>query len=519
MIFNKTQTEDMKKIIITILAGCMITTGCEKELDVINPNQPVVETFWQNAEDAEAGVNAIYSTLHKGAISRWMPFYHIIRSDEGRSTSPATDIVNNMDQFIVTDYNYGNAYGIWNDNYVGIFRANQVIEKVPEIEMDETLKQRLVGEAKFFRAFFYYQLVSLWGNVPLMLTPSTPNDKPETASETEVWEQIEADLIDADLALPAVYSESSDLGRVTKGAAKALLAKAYMQQLEFESALEPLEWLVEGEGQSIYDLTANYRDNFLIFTENNVESVFEWQFAENPTEFTDDDVLTPNHNYGSSIAQFFGPSQIGWSDGEANRWVTREFLKEQTVDGERDPRLEASFLYDSTDVRGPEFTMIYGQTFAQRYGVENDRVWFRKFQNDHWKDVEGYRSPNNWRYIRYADVLLMYAEALNETGATDQAYQYVDRVRERVNLTPLSEVKPDLSQEEFLEQLKHERLLELSGEGHRWNDLARWGDLGPELADRDPGFETFVVGKDELLPIPNQEIDINPNLEQNSAWK
>lgn len=509
----------MKKIIYIILAGCFLTTACEKELDIENPNEPIVEAFWQNESDATAGVNAIYSTLHRGAISRWMPFYHIIRSDVGRSTSPATDIVNNMDQFLVTDYNYGNAYGIWNDNYVGIFRANQVIANVPPIEMDEAVKQRLIGEALFFRAFFYYQLVTLWGNVPLMLEPSTPNDQPETSSQEEVWAQIESDLLDAAEGLPAVYPDAENLGRVTKGAAKALLAKAYMQQQDYASALTPLEWMVEGEGSGIYDLTPNYRDNFLIFTENNVESVFEWQFAENPTEFTDNDIETPNHNYGTSIAQFFGPSGIGWSDGEAHRWVVREFLEETTTEGERDPRLEASFLFDSTDVRGPEFTMIYGQTFAQRYGLENDRVWFRKFQNDHWKDGEGYRSPNNWRYIRYADVLLMYAEALNQTGSTGEAYQHVDRVRARAGLAPLSEVMPGLSDEAFLEQLKHERLLELSGEGHRFNDLKRWGDLGPELADRDPGFLTFDVGKDELLPIPAQEIDINPNLEQNNAWR
>src|SRR5690606_3185927 len=121
------------------------------------------------------------------------PFYYIIRSDEGRSTSPATDIVNNMDQFIVTDYNYGNAYAIWNDNYVGVFRANQVIAHVPDIEMDENLKQRLLGEAKFLRAVFYYHLVTLWGNVPLVLIPSTTIDKPETASKEQVWSQIETD--------------------------------------------------------------------------------------------------------------------------------------------------------------------------------------------------------------------------------------------------------------------------------------------------------------------------------------
>jgi hypothetical protein len=209
---------------------------------------------------------------------------------------------------------------------------------------------------------------------------------------------------------------------------------------------------------------------------------------------------------------------VGWSDGEANRWIIDEFLEETTAGGERDPRLAASFLFDYTDEGGPDATMIYGQTFTQRYGTDNDRVWFRKFQNDHWKDFEGYNSPNNWRYIRYADVLLMYAEALNATGSTTAAYEYVDRVRERAGLEKLSVTMPDLDEDEFLEQLKHERLLELSGEGHRWNDLARWGDLGPELADRDPGFDNFVIGKHELLPIPQLDIDINPNLDQNPEW-
>lgn len=508
----------MKKILLIILAIQFIV-GCDTDLDIENPNAITSDSFWNNEEDAVEGVNAIYSTLHRGAISRWMLFYYIIRSDEGKSTSPATDIVNNMDQFIVSNYNYGNAYGIWNDLYVGVFRANQVIANVPDIEMDEDLQDRVIGEAKFMRAMFYYHLVSLWGNVPIMLEPSTPEDKPETSPMADVWAQIEADLMDAVTALPDVYDDPANLGRATSGAARTLLAKAYMQQGKYDEALEPLEWMVEGEGSSIYDLTDNYRDNFMITTENNVESVFEWQFAINPTEFTDNDIQTSNHNYGTSIAQFFGPSGIGWSDGEANRWVTREFLNEQTEGGDRDPRLEASFLYDSTDVRGPDFSMIYGQTFTQRFGTENNRVWFRKFQNDHWKNEEGYRSPNNWRYLRYADVLLMYAECLNEEGQTSEAYEYVDRVRERVGLAPLSEAKPGLNQSEFLEQLKHERLLELSGEGHRWNDLARWGDLGPSLAPRDPGFSNFEVGKHELLPIPTQEIDINPNLSQNEAWK
>lgn len=508
----------MKKTIIYSLLALMTAIGaCKTDLDIKNPNLVEASAYWNTADEALKGVNAVYSTLHRAGLSRWLPFYYVIRSDEGTSVSPDANIVNNMQKFVVTDYNYGNAYAIWNDCYIGIFRANQVITYVPSINMDQSLKQRYIAEAKFMRAFFYYHLVTLWGNVPLMLSVSVTSDRPSTSAANKIWEQIENDLNDAAPSLPTSYG-SADLGRATRGAAYALLAKVYMQQKDYTSALTPLHWLVEGDGKSIYTLTTDYRDNFLVTTENNKESVFEWQFAENPTETGDDDSATPNQNYGSSLAQFWAPPGIGWSDGEALRWPVQEFEKEKTVSGERDPRLAATYLFDSTDVRGPNYTMIYGQTFASRYGTSNNRIWFRKFLNDHWKNAEGYRSPNNWRYIRYADVLLMYAECLNATGSTNQAYQYVDRVRQRAGLTPLSTAKPGLSQPAFLEQLKHERLTELCGEGHRWEDLARWGDLSPALASRDAGFATFVVGKSELLPIPQQEIDLNPNLSQNPNW-
>lgn len=512
----------MRKILIyTILAAGIGFMGCERELDIPNPNQATIEVFWKNAEDAEKGVNAIYSTFHREGPSRWLPMLHTVRSDVGYSESPWSDLANALDRFIQPDYNFGPVVTVWNGNYIGIFRANQVLENVPAIEMDEDLRSRLLGEAYFLRAFFYYHLASLWGNVPIILDPSTPEDVPPTSSREEVWAQVEEDLIAAAERLPATYNNPSDVGRATEGAAKALLAKAYMQQHQYEQALEPLQWLVEGPGAAIYGLMDDYRDNFLVTTENNKESVFEIQNAVNPTETTDNDIETPNHNYGTSIAQFYAPIGVGWSDAQAHRWVVHEFQEEETVEGERDPRLPVTFLFDSIDVRGPEFSEVYGQTFAQRYRNEAQRlddVWFRKFLNDHWKDEEGYRSPNNWRFIRYSDVLLMYAETLNALGRTDEAYQYVDRVRQRVNLPALSDVKPGMSQDQFLEQIKHERLLELTGEGHRWNDLVRWGDLGPELADRDPAFSNFKVGKDELLPLPQRDLDINPNLEQNPGW-
>ncbi|WP_347156423.1 RagB/SusD family nutrient uptake outer membrane protein [Pontibacter chitinilyticus] len=514
----------MKKTLYIILAGALLATSCDNELDRLNPNAPTTELFWQNATDAQQGVNAIYSTLHRGAISRWQWFYFTIRSDEGFSVSPATDIINNMDRFLVTDLNYGNMVGVYSDNYIGIFRANQVLDNVPNIDMDPALKQRLIGEAKFLRGLYYFNLASLWGNVPLLLQTSQPSDLPPTSPREQVWAQIEQDLTDAAAALPVSYT-GNDIGRATKGAANALLAKTYMQAGDYSAALEPLEWLVKGEGSTVYDLIPDYRDNFLKSTENNPESVFEWQFAENPSEFTDNDVQTPNQNYGTSLPQFLSPANVGFSDGEAFRWLVKEFEEEKTANGERDPRLAASFIFDSTDVRGPEFTMVYGRTFKERYGTDNRRVWFRKFlsDTDPGRTGEGFRSANNYRYIRYSEVLLLYAEALNAVGRTEEAYPYVDRVRERVGLAPLSDVKPGLNQQQFLEQLKHERITELAGEGHRWNDLDRWGYFTDqqkinELIQRDPAFANFKVGRDEFLPIPQRDVDINPNLSQNPNW-
>jgi tetratricopeptide (TPR) repeat protein len=508
----------MKKIIYIILFTSLLVGGCNEDLDIVNPNQATTEVFWQTATDAERGVNAIYSTFHRVGPTRWLPMLYIIRSDEGLSVSPWPELQNAIDKFIQTDYNFEVTYNTWRDLYVGVFRANQVLDNVPTIEMDEALKARLIGEAKFLRAYLYYNLASLWGNVPLMLATSVPTDMPPNSTREEVYSQAARDLTEAIPGLPTVYDNpDQNLGRATKGSAYALLAKVYMQQRRFDMALEPLQWLVEGEGRSIYTLVPNYRDNFLVNRENNAESVFEIQFAENETEFTDNDIETPQHNFGSSLPQFLAPRPIGFSDGEAHNWVVGEFLVETTVTGARDPRVEASFLYDSTDVRGPRFSRIYGQTFASR-GLEESRVWFRKFQNDHWKNQEGFRSPNNWRVIRYADVLLMYAECLNEVGRTAEAYPHVDRVRQRAGLLPLSVAKPGLDQQAFLAQIKHERITELSGEGHRWNDLARWGDLGPQLAFRDPAFANFVVGRHELLPIPQQDVDINPGLIQNPNW-
>lgn len=506
----------MQRIYLFLLATVLAISACQDELDIINPNQITNDSFWQDETDAVQGINAAYSTLHRTGFSRWQPMLYDLRSDVGTSTSPWSELANALNNFIQPNSNFGPMTDVYADNYVGISRANQVLANVPGIEMDQTLKDRILGEAHFFRGMHYYHLASLWGNVPLQLTPSGPNDLPPTSPEADVWAQVIADLEFAADNLPLQYG-ADDRGRITRGGALALLAKAYMQNDRYEDAVAALDFFFTGEGAGLYELTGNYADNFSAQTEFNVESVLEWGYADNPLEFTDQDTQTPNHNYGTSIAQFYAPPGIGFADGEALRWVVGEFAEDSTTTGERDPRLAATFLYDHTDPAGPAASIVYGVSWAERYG-DSDRVFFRKFLNDDYKNEEGFRSPNNYRFIRFADVLLMYAESLNATGRTQEAYAYVDRVRERAGLAPLSETMPGLDQTAFLEQIKHERLTELTGEGHRFNDLKRWGDLGPGLADRDGGFANFQVGKHELLPIPQRDLDINPNLEQNPNW-
>jgi len=525
----------MKNIYKILISAALLSTGCKKsELNIPNPNQATTEQFWLTASDAQQGVNAIYSTYHRIGFARWMHFMTIIRADEGFSTSPAPWIRNYYDLFIYENYNDGLITSLWQDCYIGINRSNQVLDNVPNITMDNTTKGQLLAEAKFMRGLFYYTLGLHYGNVPILLHTSKPTDYPPTSTQEQVYNQAAQDFTDAAAALPATY-DANNKGRATKGAAYGLLGKVYMQQRKYQQAKDALQWLVEGPGAGIYNLVPNYRDNFIETSENNAESVFEFQNAANPIDAFDNDAGDgdPNHtpdklNYGTSIPPFFAPRPIGFTDGQAGRWVVSEMLKENQSNGQRDPRIAATFLYDSTDVRGPNFTQVYGQTWASLnysndntdpIGVATNRtVYWRKFLDDATMNGEVFHSGNNYRYLRYADVLLMYAEALNGLNQTSLAYPYVDRVRQRAGLRTLTAAMPGLSQQQFLAQLKHERITELSGEGHRWEDLVRWGDLGPALASRDRAFANFVVGKNELLPIPQFDLDINPNLRQNPGY-
>jgi starch-binding outer membrane protein, SusD/RagB family len=510
----------MKKIKITILT-LLLSIGffsCEEKLlEQLNPNTLTEQQFWKTESDAQNGVNAAYAMFYKpGGWCRWIYFRLDLTSDEGFSKSPWIELAD-WTRFQYINYNFWEGHvNTWRDTYKAIFRCNQVLDNVPNIEFaNAQKKEQILAQAKFLRAFHYYNAAILWENVPLVLKTSTPEDLPKQNTLAEVWAQVEKDLTEASAALPSKWDDAN-VGRPTKGAALALLGKTYMQQREWQKAKNAFDYLVTGEGKSNYGLVANFQDNFTHLNENNQESVFEIQFSD---ANKGGDADGPNSNMSNNRSQFFAPRSIGWSDGQARNWIVSEFKKEKTSDGKIDARLKYSLFY-------PESEADFGlKTYGRSWQWDADEAWFKKYSRDYYRNNEDYYSQVNERVIRYADILLMYAEALNELGQTAEAYKYVDLIRSRANMRSLAVAYPEIgtSVDKFRERLKMERVLELCGESVRWADLKRWGDLDTQakvniVAQRDPDFKNFVVGKTNRLPIPQIEVENNINLKQNQGY-
>ncbi|HMI05828.1 MAG TPA: RagB/SusD family nutrient uptake outer membrane protein [Pedobacter sp.] len=508
----------MKNILkMTLLLFLCINISCKKDLlDQQTPNTLPTDEFWKTEDDAQKGVNAIYHMFYQtGGFSRWMNFRLDLTSDEGFSNSPWVELAD-WTRFQYINYNFweGNV-NTFRDIYKAVFRCNQVINYVPDIPFaDAAKKDQIIAQAKFLRAFWYYYAVVLYDNVAIVEKPLTPEDYPALSTPEQTWAFIVKDLTEASAILPPQYT-GVEIGRPTKGAAQALLAKAYMQQRKWNDAKTALDYLVTGAGKSNYDLV-DFKENFRATQENNKESVFEIQYSDaNKTGEGDG----PGSAMGSNRAQFFAPRSIGWSDGQARYWLVNEFKKEKTVGGAIDPRLRYSLFYPALEADFGD--KIYGRSWQWNA----DEAWFKKGSRDYYRDNEDYFNQVNFRVIRYADVLLMYAETLNELNQTADAYQYVNRVRQRSNLAPLATAYPGIGTNKtlFAERLKMERALELCGEGVRWPDLKRWGDLDTQagvdkVTLRDPDFRNFVVGKHIRLPLPQAEVENNTNIKQNDFY-
>jgi hypothetical protein len=512
---------------IFIVVFVLTSIRCSEDLlDIENPNTPTVESFWKTEQDAEMGLNAAYNMFYKPSTwTRWIYFRYDLTSDEGHSTSPWGELAD-WTRFKYSNYNFwdGNNWH-WRDFYKAIFRTNQVLTYVPEIPFDEARRDRILAQARFIRALYYFQIALLWEEAPIVLEISKPDDQPEQRTEAEIWAQVEEDLNWAKDRLPEKWDDPN-MGRATKGAAKALLARAYAQQKKYPEAKAELDWLVVGEGKQYYGLIDNYRENFTHNFENNIESVFEIQFSDR-NKGNDGDNLSAS--MGFQRTQFFAPGGIGWQDGKARAWLIDEYKKEKTKDGKNDSRLLTNIFYKQAYKDFPEAanndTLVYNRPWNNvDWGNE---TFIKKYSTYYYRDREDYHAPNNFRFIRYADVLLLYAEMLNETNQTADAYQYVNMVRERpsTNLPRLEDAYPGIGTDYnlFKKRLQMERSLELCFEAVRWMDLKRWDLLTTqagidELRTRDIDFNNFTVGRNHRLPIPQIEVDNNEHLDQNNPY-
>ncbi|MNX53174.1 SusD family protein [compost metagenome] len=520
----------MKHKIFNYLAGflslAVVTTSCVDNEDLlqVDPNNDAVDSFWKTDQDAIEGVNAAYgSLLTDGTYMRSTPLLLDLKGDDTRSNSP-WDAMYNVGRFNSTVSNaaiYGWAYETY---YQGIYRCNQVLTNVPGIAMtDEGLKNRILGQAHFLRGLYLFHAVNMFKNVPLPTEIAVYN--PQKTNE-EGWAQVIADFKAAAELLPTTYDNVSGLdagqkGRATKGAALGYLGKAYLFTKDFENAKTSFKKVID---LGVYSLVSNYRDNFTDKNENNSESLFEVQFSREAGGVDLGWGGAPASGWGKTSARAitYGPRAFGWTDVQPTWTLFNEYHDELTTSGAVDPRLDATMFYNK-----PGGMQLYGQDFATFYAANpgdlND-LFCRKYQNSDGEYANEYdwRSGINERLLRYADILLMYAECLNETGDTAGAYTYIQMVRNRVGLPNLSTAKPGLSQDGMREQIGHERFLEFPLEGHRFDDIRRWGWLeNPTklawLKARDVEFNSYAAGR-EYFPIPQLEMDNNPGTVQNPSY-
>lgn len=547
-------------------------SGCEDTEDIfehlsVNPENLSENQFWQTEADALRAVYGMYGYL---SVARNLGAHGtgtlILRGDESTNTSDyGTE--GQYNNFYTA--NYYSVQEPWAFMYTAAFAATDILDKVPDIEFqDDELKNAYLGEAYFIRAFAHFYLLINYRNIPLLVEPSDSFDdfvrgqvEPDAA-----WDQIISDLENAKNLLPNKdFWTNEDLGRASVGSAAALLGKAYLFRSGIEThygnggdfyteATNEFNDIINGV-YGEYRLISNYDDNFGVENENNDESLFEVQFKGdrenrgfNPG-FEDTGLFNDNRG--------FSPPGYRSSTGECaiHDWLYETFVASVDENGNTDPRMFGTLIFDDSapEINVPDsdsdgepdyqVTGVAGMTWDEMYpsgDFGEARAWAAPYKatNRKWLDLtlptsgdfrfgDSRAQGANYRYIRYADVLLMYAEAVlmgGEQGSLS-SLQAVNQVRERVNMPlrtgPLT-----------MDDIENERILELSMEGHRFYDLLRWGEVADRhefLFENDPNFkqagfgrgansEGFVRDKHEWLPIPVNEVESNPEIVQNPGW-
>ena len=510
----------MKKYIFAASSVLLLTfSSCNSWLLEPSPGVTELKDFYTSGKTAIQNVNAAYAPLMWEFNSTYFPEWFIgdVVSDDalkgGQSIGDMADVYD-MENF-KTNSNNGFLLDFYRAQWQGIQRCNLPLKQIPLMKTDSTMdartQSRLIGEVKFLRAMYYFRLVRVFGGVPKVtnIIESSADWQQSRASADEIYKLIISDLEDANARL---WKKSqylpTDLGRATKGAAQAMLLKANLYTHNYADAKR---W-----GDSImvsneYQLLPKYADNFTLEGENGKESVFEIQYMEDPTS-----------DYGDGFGFTRGTFTViltrsrssllggGWGFNKPTQNLYNEYET-------GDPRRDATIL-NPTDaqIETPAQEIYLGSRYLNRkYAMINS-------DGSLYKLTHPTRGPINNKVIRYADVLLMYAEAcceLNNLTAAKSALEQV-RARARGNASILKAFPYGTytdNQTDLRKAIRHERRVELAMEGHRWFDLCRWGIAKQtmdayktgETAEVQAQMATFVAGTNELFPIPSKEIDLN----------
>ena len=541
----------MKTFKYSILALLLIFTGCKEYMTEIEPGTILLEDFYVSTSAAVQNVTGCYAPLmweyNRTYCSEW--FFGDIASDDalkgGGNTVDMSDAYD-IENWRTTDLNTL-VLDFYQAQFQGVGRCNLAIEYInnTEVGIDEAftqeMKNRLLGEVHYLRAYYYFRLVRVFAGVPMPLEVirSSKDWGMPRASVDMVFNQIITDLkfAQANLWLKSQYSEA-DMGRATKGAAEAMLMKTnlYMASSYWQKKgvlKAPAQCFADAKawGDSIiasgeYDLCPNYEDNFTCAGENGIESVFEIQYAEVPwgDYGSGDDPCKFGYTAGSFTQVLIRSrnSEIGggWGFNHPTQNLYDEFE-------EGDLRRNVAILIPDTSINKDyqplsEETYLGNNMLNNKYGMYRDPADVGGGYGT-WS-LHASRGPLNNRQIRYADVLLMYAEAALGAGDEATARTYINKVRTRVGLTEIA-LADDAA-------LRHERRVELAMEGHRWFDLVRWEGVdgkglkahmdaykATETQEAQSHIQEFVAGKHEIFPIPQEEMQLNPTkMEQNNGY-
>jgi len=522
----------MKKYIFRatlIITLALSLISCEDWLLEPSPGVTQLKDFFSKGDAAIQAVNASYVPLMWEYNSTYFPEWFIgdVVSDDalkGGQSIGDMSVVYDMENFKTTT---NNTYLLdyYRAQYQGVGRCNLDLQEIPAMEPDSamsaSLQNRLIGEAKFLRAMYYFRLVRVFGGVPKVdfVVSSSNQWKQPRATADSIYSFILSDLEAANKLLwkKSLYADV-DLGRATKGAAQAMLLKVCLYTKDYSKAKA---WGDSIIASNQYNLVNKYADNFTLAGENGAESVFEIQYMEEPTsDYGNGDGYTRG-TFTVILTRSRSVSAGGWGFNKPTQNLYDEYET-------NDPRRDETIINPTDDeISNPAQEIYFGDRYLNKKYALQDSV------GKYIKLAHATRAPLNNKVIRYADVLLMYAEACCETNNLDRAKWALEEVRERArggnaailpafpNYNSYSDNQTDLRK-----AIRHERRVELAMEGHRWFDLVRWG-IAKETMDAYAATETdearaemgtFVKGQHELFPIPSAEIDLDPLMEQNPYY-